>query len=189
MILTESINRIVRLEKDILDKFTSISIQINLPEGAVLLAEGKTSDEIYYVSAGLVRAYYFEDGKDVTSWLAYEGDFVCSLPSYLLRKPSRETIQLLEPATLQVVNRIDLEALRAQHDQIDDLQCALMQVYLLRYDNRIRLLRIPKAADRLKAFMAHSPRLYNRVPQRFIASFLGIEPATLSRLRSGYRRR
>lgn len=188
MNLTTAVNRLHHLEESISEQFEQLATEVRLSKGGLLLTEGKLSTEIYYVKEGLVRAYYYEDEKEVTSWLASEGDFVCSLPSYLLGRPSHETIQLLEPSTMLVIQKNDLERLCAIYDSVESLKCDILQLYLLRYDNRIRLLRVPKAEDRLDLFVKHTPQLYNRVPLRFIASFLGIEPATLSRIRSGYKK-
>lgn len=188
-VLLNALNAIHPVELPIGDALQGIAQRRTLPKGTVLLHEGDVSHEAFFLEEGLMRAFYFEDSREVTSWMAREDSFIWPLPSYLLRRPSRETIELLEPSTLFVLSRDDLETLKKQHDALADLECRLMEKYLLMYERRVRLLLIPKAGERLDAYAQTFPDLYRRVPQRYIASYLGIDPATLSRLRGRYKRK
>jgi CRP-like cAMP-binding protein len=158
----------------------------SLPKGALLLEEGEISDKIFFVERGLVRAFYNEGGREITSWLSDEGQALCSLPCSLLGRPARETVQLLEPTTVLMLKRSDLDAMKRSHMSLADVEYRLMERYLLLFTARIRLLQIPKAKDRLEVFSQEQSTFYRRVPLRYIATYLGIDPATLSRLRARF---
>ncbi len=124
----------------------------NLPRGTVLTSEGQLNEEVYFIESGLVRAFYFNNDHEITAWMAAEGRFIWPLPSYLLHRPSQETIQLLEPSVIVAVSRRDMAALQQQHSVFVDLQYRLMERYIIMYDLRVQLLLIPKAEDRMTAF-------------------------------------
>lgn len=188
-ILLQAINAICPVELPIGEALQGIARRRDLPKGTLLLNEGDVSHEAFYLETGLMRAFYYEDNREVTSWMAREDSFIWPMPSYLLRRPSRETIELLEPSTLFVLSRDDIEELKQRHEALADLECRLMEKYLLMYERRVRMLLFPKAEKRLEAYASTFPDLYQRVPLRYIASYLGIDPATLSRLRAGYKRK
>ena len=184
--LTTALNDIHPVDEYVQKAIQQITVRSTLPKGAVLLSEGQVADEIHFVEKGLVRAFYYRDQKEMTSWLAYEGRFVCPLPSYLLERPSQEVLQLLEPTTLLSMKRQDLEKLKQEHCAFNELQCRIMEQYILHYDLRVRLLLL-KAEERLEGFQKALPEMYKRVPLCHIVTYLGIDPATLSRLRGAYK--
>ncbi|WP_375415830.1 Crp/Fnr family transcriptional regulator [uncultured Hymenobacter sp.] len=158
----------------------------SLPRGALLLEEGEVSDKIFFVERGLVRAFYNEDSREITSWLSDEGQALCSLPCSFLGRPARETMQLLEPTTVLMLERADLEAVKRSYKSLADVEYRLMERYLLLFMARIRLLQIPKAKERQEVFSQEQSEFYRRVPLSYIATYLGIDPATLSRLRARF---
>ncbi|MGA0559913.1 Crp/Fnr family transcriptional regulator [Larkinella sp. VNQ87] len=153
-----------------------------LPAGVELFRPGDTHDYLYYIVSGLARGYYLDGGKEVTAWLATEGDVVFSRAGFLLRKENGESVELLENAELVCITRQDFDELCHRFPDIIQLGWRLMQRYLLAQENRLRLLRQAKAENRLEYFRQQHPEWWNRVQNQHIASFLGIDPATLSRL-------
>jgi hypothetical protein len=93
---------------------------------------------------------------------------------------------VLETATVLSMNRQDLEELKQRYNVFEDLECRIMERYIVLYDFRVRVLLL-KAEERLEAYQQLFPDLYQRVPLRYIATYLGIDPATLSRVRGNYR--
>ena len=159
-----------------------------LPKGAILLCEGQITSEVHFIEEGLVRAFHYKDKRDITSWVANEGRFIWPLPSYLLRQPSRDNIQLLEPTTVLSLTRQDVEQLKQECDGFDNLRCRIMERYIILYDLRVQILLL-KAEERIETYQRMFPELYKRVPLCHIATYLGIDPATLSRLRGAYKTR
>jgi CRP-like cAMP-binding protein len=157
-----------------------------LPKGTLLLNEGDISNQIYFIEQGLVRGFYHVNKKEITSWVISDGSFVWPLPSYLLQRPSGETIQLLEETIVVSIYRQDMLELRQSHQIFNELRSLIMERYIILYDKRVQMLLL-KAEERLDAYKELFPDLYQRIPQRYIATYLGIDPATLSRIRGNYR--
>lgn len=84
------------------------------------------------------------------------------------------------------MNRRDLEELKQRYNVFNDLECKIMERYIVLFDLRTRIL-LMKAEERLEAYQQAFPDLYQRVPLRYIATYLGVDPATISRVRSGYK--
>lgn len=158
-----------------------------LKKGAILLNEGDISNQVHFIEQGLVRGFYYMNQKEITSWVISDGSFVWPLPSYLLRRPSRESIQLLETTVVLSIDRQDIEELTRVHEVFDELRCLIMEQYIVLYDERVRMLLL-KAEDRLEAYQKLFFDLHQRVPLKYIATYLGIDAATLSRLRGSYRK-
>lgn len=179
-------NTIYQLDAPAQEALVRVAKRRVLPKGAELLHGGDVADAIHFIEKGLVRGFYYNDNKDTTSWIIGEGSIIWPLPSYLLKQPSRESIQLLEPSTLLSISRQDVDELKQSYGVFRDIECRLMERYITLYDMRIQLL-LMKASKRLDAYRQVFPDIHQRVPLRYIATYLGIDPATLSRLRSSYK--
>lgn len=186
MDLSTALNKYQLIDSAVQEALLRVVKRRTLPKGTILLTEGQVVDEVHFIEEGLIRGFYYQDKKEITSWMADEGRFIWPLPSYLLRQPSRENIQLLEPTTVLSIERQDVERLKRDHTVFDNLQGRIMERYIVLYDLRVRLLLL-KAEDRFEAYQQLFPELYQRVPLRYIATYLGVDPATLSRIRSGYK--
>lgn len=155
------------------------------PRGSLLLMQGDVSDKLYFVETGLVRGFYEWTGKEYTAWFAQDGDFACSVRSFFTQDPSFETIQLLEESTLSFLRYQDIEtAITANTTDMQEFIRLLTEQYLLQHESRVRMLRGMSAKERWDIFTTHHPALYCRVPLQYIASYLDLTPATLSRLRN-----
>lgn len=188
MELSITLNNIHPIDSSVLKAIVRVAKQRTLPKGAILLCERQVLDEVYFIEEGLVRAFYYQDKKEITSWMVGEGRFIWPLPSYLLRRPSRENIQLLETTTLLSISRQDVEDLKRNHKAFDELQNRIMERYIVLYDLRVQMLLL-KAEDRFETYQQVFPEFCQRVPLRHIATYLGIDPAHLSRVRAGYRKK
>lgn len=163
---------------------TAIAQRIELPKGRTLIQPGSVCDTVYFIEEGLTRTYYRKGGKDITDWLAAEGDFVVSVISFLTAQPDRRGVETLEPCRLIALARRDLEALYNAHHEIERLGRLLMATGLIQVQERFDELHFSTAAERYAGLLARRPGLLNRVPLGIIASYLGITQETLSRIRA-----
>lgn len=147
-----------------------------------MLRAGETGERLYYIARGLVRGYGYEDEKEITTWLAEEGYFVFSSSGFLLNKPSDESIEVLERTELLSITRQDLAHLHRHFQEFNHISRQLLQHHILIQEDRLRLLRQTKAEKRVEQFRSQFPELWKRVQNQYIASYLRIDPATLSRL-------
>lgn len=138
-------------------------------------------DHIYFVSKGLVRKYFLNKKQEIITQIAREGEFVCSSVSFLSRQPSGYIVEALEPCTLFSLSYINLEKIYGMGNQMDKLGRLMILDWLLQkevweYD---RLSLDPK--ERFVRFVEQQPDLVQRVPQKYLASYLNIKPETFSR--------
>lgn len=166
------------------DALASILHRIELPKDHRLVKQDSVCHYIYFIEQGLTRTFYYKDEKDVTDWLSAEGDFACSIISFLTGRPDRRGIQLLEDSVLWGMHHDDLERLYKQYHEIERLGRLLVGFGLIQVQQRFDDLHFATAAQRYQTLMDTNPTFIQRVPLGMIASYLGITQETLSRIRA-----
>ncbi|MEZ2444869.1 Crp/Fnr family transcriptional regulator [Chitinophaga sp. RCC_12] len=149
-----------------------------------ILEQGKVCDHLFFVSKGLLRAYYDKDGEDVTSWFMMDNDFIVSVLSFFERTKSHEAIEALEDCELAYIHYDDLMYLYAHSLEFNIIGRKLTEYYYCRSEERLLAMRKQKASDRYDFLLQNHPQLIKRVPSAYIASYLGISRETLSRIKS-----
>lgn len=156
---------------------------VEVPKKTVLLRDGETADYLYVVLSGLLRSYYIKDGNEVCSRFMKENHIVVSVNSFYARKPGYEFIEALENSTLARIHYNRLQQLYKDHDSFNYTARVLTEQYFTLSEQRLYLLRKQKAEERYLYFLENYADLMNRVPLQYIATFLGMNLETLSRIR------
>lgn len=154
-----------------------------VPRKFKLAEEGMIARELYFINSGLVRLYYSKDGEEITGFIFKEGLFASSYDSFLRQVPGNQTLEALEDCDLLVIS----------HDKLEELYQALPKMNILarkvaeqRFINAQQILSsfiLETPEERYRKFETQHSDLLLRVPQHIIASFLGITPVSLSRIR------
>jgi CRP-like cAMP-binding protein len=157
-------------------------------KGKLLLTEGDVCERLWYIKNGLVRGYYIAESdhrnsREVTEWFARENNFFNSTKSFVYQIPSPESIEVLEPTELIYINRSDLYELYARHPEVCNLGRLIAERYWIMYKDKLRDLRFHTAQERIENFLQQSRELFHRVPQKHIASYLGISENYVSKIR------
>lgn len=149
-----------------------------------LLEPGDDCDYLAFVEKGLLRSY-LTDTKMIEHVMqfALEDYWIADLYSYLLRQPAQLTIEALEESNVLILPRQQLETLYEEVPAFERFFRLLMQNGYLTAQQRVLAAISDTAEDRYRQLIERSPLLEQRVPQHQIASFLGITPESLSRIK------
>src|SRR5262249_37434343 len=154
------------------------------------LRAGDRAEHCFFVARGLVRELYVDDaGKEYTRTFLGEGDITGSLLDLLSRAPAVTWIQALEPTATLAWRFEDLEALCARFPQLTAGVRRFVEALYVRKARREYEMLVLSAADRYAAWRREQPALDARVSRKHVASYLGITPEHLSRLRAARGRR
>ena len=165
-------------------KLYSCFEKLVLPKNEFLVTEGKVCRNLYFLEQGALRGYYNLDGKEITHWFGFEDDFVTSFHSFITQEPAVENIQLLEGSVLWSISKDTLTGLYNQFHEIERLVRIAYEKYYIRLEERFVNAQFKTATERYENLLSQTPHILERVPLGIIASYLGISPETLSRIRS-----
>lgn len=154
-----------------------------IQKGKYLVKAGTVCQHLYLINKGLVRAFIKEGKREITTWINAENEIITSIRSLALNEPSPEYIQAIEDCELCAVEYGALEYLYEHFIEMNIVGRKLLEQYYRDAEERAFICRIPNAQKRYLRFIDHNPGLANRIPVKYIASYLGIAVETLSRIR------
>jgi CRP-like cAMP-binding protein len=182
------LNSIHTISEEAAQELDSCLEIIEVPKRHMLLNDGKVCDYMYVVLSGLVRMYYVKDGEEVCS-LFVEEKYLFNAPySFYKRKPGYEFIETLEACTLARIHYDSLQNLYRSYPELNFIARVITESYFVKSEERLFLLRKQTAEERYNYFTARYPTLLQRVPLKYIASYLGLTIETLSRIRNKIRK-
>ncbi|WP_165806481.1 Crp/Fnr family transcriptional regulator [Chitinophaga parva] len=161
-----------------------------LTAGEFYIREGDTARKVAYVEKGLVRGYHTrENGEEATLLLRWEGQFVAALDTIVYHRPSRFHYRALEDTTLLEIDYDKLGALLRQHQQFEPMRNFFVMKTLADAMARVESFVLLSPEERYLALVRDKIDIVNRVHDKHLASFLGITPVSLSRIRQRIRQR
>ncbi len=169
------------------ERLWETSVQTERPAGTHLYREGRVSQSFWLVEKGLARYYYLspQSQKETTAWFDAEGSIAGSVYSLTTQQPAKESLQLLEDSLLCEIPVGALAALGKTFPAAETFKLKIIEHYFFGLEERLKLFQACSAQERYAQLLAGAPHLLQRVPLYHIASFLGIAPETLSRIRAG----
>ena len=167
-----------------LDLLESILVPMKYGKNEMILREGETCTNIYWVVKGLVRQFYYKNGKEVTEYMATENSIVMCIESLFLEQPTHLQIKAIEPSILIAIPKADLEAVAMKSVNIQILYRKILEESLILSQIHADMLRFESAQDRYHKLIKRQPQLVLRAPLVYIASYLQMTPETLSRVRT-----
>lgn len=150
----------------------------------ILLQEGEVSRKSFFVRKGCLRASFNNKGKDITTQFFFENQTVASIESFHTGKPSLVAIEAIEPSTLYVLSKKDFQSVLVQSPviraEIESHIFNRLFLYQHLFISRIK----DSPEERYRDLLHNHPEILQRVPQHYIASYLGITSVSLSRIRN-----
>lgn len=169
---------------DELDILESVLVPMKFAKGDLILPEGEVCRNIIYIDKGLLRQFYFKNGRVVTEYLAVEGSIVMCIESLFKEEPSKLQIEALEASHLFCLPKARLEEVALHNVNIQILYRKILEESLILSQVHADLVRFESAENRYRRMCKISPQVALRAPLVYIASYLQMTPETLSRVRS-----
>ena len=154
-----------------------------IDKGEILLKIGDVNENLYFIVSGAIHCFYYVRRKPVSAWFFFQGETVVSIGSFYDQVPSEDCMVALEPSLLLYINKAEYEYLKGTFLEFSYVALTLMERYLKIFSEHPRFIRKHVAAERYQLVLARDPELVNRVPVNALASWLGINENTLSRIR------
>ena len=164
--------------------FQDLLIERQIAAKTILLNEGETSIHAHIIKKGCLREWFNKDGKEITFQFFFEGQAVASIDSFLNNQPSLYTIESIEPSIIYSISKDKFEEIYQLFPEFKERFQELMYQRFRNYANLFlsRIKDSPK--ERYDDLILNHPQIIKRVPQHYIASYLGITPTSLSRIRN-----
>ena len=163
--------------------FSEAFIYREVPKRHLLTAVGSIAREAYFINKGAGRLYFIKDGEEISANFMFEGGFITSLESFLLQIPSRQAVETLEDSELLVLSKERLDALVAQQPTFNLFNKAIAEMAFVMLQRRASSFILDSPEERYNNMLVQRPEILSRVPQHMIASYLGVTPVSLSRIR------
>jgi CRP-like cAMP-binding protein len=152
-------------------------------KNAELQPIGHTCKTIYFLKSGVARIYYFKEDIDITESFSFDNSIVVRYESLFNGQPSKKAIQVLEDSEIISLNASLFFALFDRFPELEKLFNIIVREALIDNICRVESIQFHTAEERYNALIKEAPDVLKRVPLKFIASFLGITPVSLSRIR------
>jgi CRP-like cAMP-binding protein len=182
--LSSFLQAIIEIPENELQKLTYIFNPLSLSAGRFFIRTGEVPTQIGFVASGILRLYYVNDrGVEFTKSFCQEKDFVAAYSALILNKPAQFFIEALEDSLLLVADYQNYQRLCTEHPCWEIIKHRFVEDLFIKKEKREGELLLDDATTRYKKFLMEYPTLENQVKQYHIASYLGISPVSLSRIR------
>lgn len=147
---------------------------------------GKVCNKVGFIIKGSVRYFHIKDGEDITGYFSFENEFLSAYKSYLTGLPSHVYIQALEDSLLITFAKKDMD------EMLNDPMLAykmerfgrlIAEQYLCCYEDRVTAFITQTPEERYLELLSTGRQILQRMPQHYVANYLGITPVSLSRIR------
>ena len=156
----------------------------SLKQGEYFIREGATCRQTAFIAQGAFRSYYHSsDQEEVTYCFTFANSFLTAYSSLLTQAPTEENIQALTDAELWVMTKEQMDELEATNIRWLRLFKLLAEGEYVQMERRVFMLQRESAETRYQDLLANHPQLLQEIPLSYLASYLGITPRHLSRIR------
>lgn len=163
--------------------FISIAKEKTFKKGDFLLRANKPTEKLFYVLSGFMRGYRIINGEDVTHHFFFDNWVATDLESYLTGRQGTLYIEALIDTTVLEFDKTTLYEYYASYPKFEKIRSIQAEDAYLRMVDRLRDFQCTDLRMRYHKLISQDPQLFNKVPQKHIASYLGVAPQSLSRIK------
>ncbi len=175
------------LDNNTWDTYVSYFKRLEVPARTVLLNEGETSKKLFIIEKGCIRVWFNNNGKDITTQFFFENNMVASIESFRKSTPSQVTIETIEPCFVWWIFKKDLDSILEAIKSTPRLRDLFINgIFERTFEYMKHFISFIKDTpqQRYLNLIKEKPQIILRVPQHYIASYLGVTTVHLSRLKS-----
>ncbi|NIJ52219.1 Crp/Fnr family transcriptional regulator [Dyadobacter arcticus] len=144
---------------------------------------GTVCRKFHFVESGILRVYYYKDGKEVTAWFAFEGMTASCIDSLFTGAETSYYIDVVEDAKIHTVHYDIIERSFVDYPLLERLGRLMVTENYLLLDQRMKMMVFHSAEERYKNLLGDEPLALQKIPLNYLASYLNVTQETLSRIR------
>jgi CRP/FNR family transcriptional regulator, anaerobic regulatory protein len=182
-LLKTAVRKFTEIPDDDFSHFKTCFQQKYYKKNENFVIEGQLSREIGFINSGLFRMYYLQEGKEINTHFFFENDFAVSYPSFLLQQPSKYYVQAMEESEIISIHYDHLQAAYSSSHHWERFGRKVAECCFMECNSRTESFLFMTGEQRYLSLLENHPRIFDRIPLYHIASYLGIERESLSRLR------
>ena len=188
--MTSELNVFIKSFIDITDKellnITSCFTPKTIKKGKYLLKSGAICKDFIFVKTGCIRMFYLSDSIEVSAWFSLNNSIAMEVQSFISQSPSICFLQTIEDSEIYILPKTKLESLYLSQPKTQELMRKIWEAALVMVIPRFSSLQNDTAEKRYLDLM-RNPELIREIPQKYLASFIGVTPTSLSRIRKKIR--
>ena len=181
--LQDQLQRMINLSEEEFEHFSNGLTTQHLKRKELLLREGTVCKNAYFIVSGCLRYYYVVDGEERTGQFFFENGWFADYRSFLTGEPSTQNIAALVKTEVLVLPKRHLDNMFVEIPKFEKFGRLVAENAYLGLRKRTEMLTNQTAEERYLELIKQRPKVIERIPQHYIASYLGIKPQSLSRIR------
>jgi CRP-like cAMP-binding protein len=184
--LKKFINEYVHLPEDVMSDVLSKFKKKTIKKNEFLLQEGETCKDLIFVQNGCLRLYYMQEDFEVSVWFALKHSSAIEIYSFISETPTNYFLQAIETTDILYLPKSVLNKLYETHPKMQEMMRKFWEDVILHLLQRFTALQRDSAEQRYLDLL-NKPELLQTIPQKYLASFIGVTPTSLSRIKKNIR--
>jgi len=169
-------------EVSLLEHILTFAFARKVKKGQCILHEGDVNDKMFYIQSGFFRVYEVEKEKEINTWFVGSGDFILSIHSFYHEVPTTEYIEALEDSEVFSIRKDLYFLLLKNHHKLAMFTINELMENLCEFQQQCRILRQMNAESKYRFLAEKKPKIINKISQKHLASFLGIDITYMSKI-------